>query len=70
VQLARDSNWSAVPKRLSAASWCRLLVLLLLLTRRHYVLALKENLCARLYQGRGAQNVLLMFAAILVILHE
>jgi hypothetical protein len=67
MQLARHSNWSAVPERLSAARWCRLL---LLLTRRQYVLARKQNLCARLYQGRGEQNVLHMFAAILVILHE
>jgi hypothetical protein len=66
MQLARHSNWSAVPERLSAALWCRLL----LLTRRQYVLARKQNLCARLYQGRGAQNVLHMFAALLVILHE
>jgi hypothetical protein len=73
MQLARDSNWSAVPERLSAARWCRLLLLLLLLlmlTRRQYVLARKQNLCARLHQDRGAKNVLHMFTVILVILHE
>jgi len=64
-------NWSVVPERLSAARWCRLLLLLmLLLTRRQYVLARKQNLCARLYQGRGAQNVFYMFTTILVILYE
>ena len=53
VQFARHSYRSAIPESLRAARCCGLL---LLLACRHYVLALKENLCARLLsRSRGTE---------------